>query len=50
MCLDTLEHVHERYVKENSQAPPTIIRVCVVEEIANHLEPLFLEKSHASDI
>ena len=50
MCLDTLEHVHEQYVKENSQALPTIVRVCVVEEIANHLEPLFLEKSHASDV
>ena len=50
MCLDTLEHDNEQYVDKNSQAPPTIIRVCVVEEITNHLESLFLKKSHASDI
>ena len=50
MCLNTLEHDNERYMKEDSQAPPAIVRVCVVEEIANHLEPLFLEKSHASNI
>jgi hypothetical protein len=50
MCLDTSGHDNERYVDENSQAPPTVVRVCVVEEITNHLEPLFFEESHASDI